>query len=259
MVPDMTARRPGLLTLSLLLALGTLAAGPAPAAANRGRQASRPAAAPRTGTPRTPRAGRPERHLMRQLAERRSPRAFQKTRVARWKLETILLAGHTAPSAFGARPYHFLVVSRHENPALYREVHGALVEGNKIWVQERPPVLIVASVRDSAKTGKPARYGAHDLGMAEAMMTVQAQELGVSMHPMAGFEPDAITKAAKLPGGLTPHTVIAVGYEGSPRSLPATMRSHEVERRGRAAHEGGRPPAENITFAPAERASRKRP
>ena len=83
---------------------------------------------------------RAERLLDQDIAARFSPRAYRRTPVAKAKLDAILLAAHSSASAFGERPWRYLVATRREHPDAYEKLFSTLNEKNQAWVQRRPPV-----------------------------------------------------------------------------------------------------------------------
>ena len=79
-------------------------------------------------------------------------------------------------------------------------------------------ILGVASTKFT-HNGAPNGYGLYDLGAASSYLTLQASELGLKTHQMAGFDQAAARKAFEIPEDYALGAVIALGYQGEPAAL----------------------------------------
>ena len=168
----------------------------------------------------------PIHHLLR---VRRSPQAFASTPVEEEKLGALFEAARWAPSGGNAQPWRFLL-TRRGTPS-FDALRDCLTRGNKPWTETVPVlVLAVAETQFPAKGDKPARdnpTAQHDLGMALANLTLQATELGLHAHPMAGFDAGRVRAAFGVPEPFEPVTVTAVGYLAPSDTLPDSLRESE--------------------------------
>ena len=173
------------------------------------------------------------RHPIQDLLKRRwSPRAFSDRLVEPDTLRSLLEAARWAPSSSNEQPWSFLVATK-DDQAEYGRLLSCLVEGNSLWAQ-RAPVLMVSVARLSFEDeGKPNRHAFHDVGQAVANLSVQATALGLVVHQMAGFYPDKVRELYGIPKEFEPVAVIALGYPGDPESLPDKFRSRELAPRER--------------------------
>ena len=80
---------------------------------------------------------------------------------------------------------------------------------------------------------KPNRHSQHDVGMASDNIVLQATELGLSTHQMAGFDAARARELFKIPEGFTPMAMIVVGYPGKAEELPAPLQEREIAPRVR--------------------------
>ncbi len=79
---------------------------------------------------------------------------------------------------------------------------------------------MVAITRTTFKrNGRINPHAAHDLGMANAHLFLEAVDLGFYLHPMAGFDPDKIRTTIPLPENEKTICMIAGGYLGDPQML----------------------------------------
>ena len=163
------------------------------------------------------------------LRTRWSPRAFANTPVEEEKLGALFEAARWAPSGGNAQPWRFLL-TRRGTPG-FDNLRDCLMRGNKLWTETVPVLLLsLAETRFPPKGDKPARdnpTALHDLGMALANLTLQATELGLHVHPMAGFDAERVREVFGIPDLFEPVTVTAVGYLAPSDTLPDTLRERE--------------------------------
>jgi nitroreductase len=160
------------------------------------------------------------------LAKRWSPRAFADRPVPDEDLRSLLEAARWAPSCFNDQPWNFLVAMR-ENPEEFKKMLGCLVEGNVVWAKNAPVLMLTAARTNFAASGKPNRHAFHDVGMALAMMAVEAASRGLAMHMMGGILPDKAREIYAVPEEFEVITGTAIGYPGQPDSLPERLRERD--------------------------------
>lgn len=144
------------------------------------------------------------------MRRRWSPRAFEEGRpVERESVLTLLEAARWAPSCFNDQPRRFLVFDGSDAQALER-ARACLSPGNA-WAL-KAPVLMLSVARDTfEQNGKPNRWAQHDTGLATENLLLQAVELGLAAHPMAGYDADRARSEFGIPEGFTPIAMIAIG------------------------------------------------
>lgn len=170
------------------------------------------------------------------FADRWSPRSFADRPPEPDKLRSMFEAARLAPSAHNTQPARFLV-ARRERGEDYERLFACLSEGNRSWAHSAPVLVLAAAMRQrfSQLEARMVAYPhfMHDLGLAVMSAILQANALGLYCHPMAGFEPDQARVAFDIPPLFEPGVVIAVGYLGSPETLPADLRDRELGPRTR--------------------------
>ena len=70
-----------------------------------------------------------------------------------------------------------------------------------------------------AHNGKENPYASFDLGAAVGALTLQAAELGLTTHTMAGFDQAVARAAFDVPADLALSVVVALGYQDEPSKL----------------------------------------
>lgn len=184
------------------------------------------------------------------LARRWSARAVDPERaVEPGKIDILLEAARWAPSCFNDQPWSYLVFESSE-PESLEQARSCLVEGNA-WAKKAPLLLLSVARESFAHNGKPNRHGQHDTGMASENLVLQATELGLISHQMAGFDADKARRLFGIPEGHTLMAMIALGYPGKIEALPEPLQ--ERERASRV-----RKPAEEWAFSGAWGKLRKR-
>ena len=161
------------------------------------------------------------------IARRWSPRAFADTPVEPAKLRQLFEAARWAASSFNEQPWRFFL-ARREDEARFQQALSCLVEGNQAWARHAPVLILTAIRTRFSRNDKPNRVALHDLGLAMGNLSMQATELGLVLHQMAGVELERVREVYKIPEGFEPQTAIAVGYPTDDLSrLPENLRDAE--------------------------------
>ena len=166
------------------------------------------------------------------MVRRWSPRAFDPRPLPREQILTILEAARWAASSFNQQPWHFLVAAR-EDEARFAALLDCLVPGNRVWARNASLLIVTVTKQTFDHNDKPNSCCVHDIGLAACQLVLQATEMGLATHQMAGIEPDKVRARYGVPEGYDPVTAIAVGYPGDPDSLPDDLREMELEARAR--------------------------
>src|SRR6185437_4423453 len=171
------------------------------------------------------------RHPIHELiGERWSPRALSDQPVERAVLHTVFEAARWAASAGNAQPWHFIIATK-ENPEAHARLAATLKEGNYVWAQHAP-VLILVVAKLYPYVGKE-QLSLYDAGMAAGNLVTQAVALGLTTHQMGGFDAEKARQTLEIPEGYLPVAMIALGYPGSAHTLPEALRERELAPRTR--------------------------
>ncbi len=182
----------------------------------------------------------PDPSLHELIRQRWSPRSFASRPVDRGVVRTLLEAARWAPSAYNTQPWRYIVAFREEGEGFSRLL-GCLMDVNQVWAKNAPVLLVSLARTLHDHNGKPNRWAWHDVGAANAQLTIQATAMGLAVHPMAGYDPDAVRALYTLDDLFELVTVLALGYPGSPDLLDASLRERELAPRQRK-------PLEEIAF-----------
>ena len=146
-------------------------------------------------------------------------------------LHQLLEAARWAPSAFNNQPWHFLVVTADDGPAMER-ARDTLTVGNA-WARRAPALIFSLARTTYTRNDRHNPRYAFEAGMATAQMQLQAIALGLVFHQMAGFSRDRLHESFDIPEEYEAFTAIAVGYPGRISDVPAEKRERETGPRTR--------------------------
>ncbi len=152
------------------------------------------------------------------ILERWSPRAFSDRYVNPTDLKKVFEAARWAPSSFNEQPWRYLVGHR-ESPT-WHKIFSALVPSNQQWAQTAPVLILGVAKTRFSRNDSPNNYALHDLGAADAFITLQAASLGLHTHQMAGFDWVKAREAFQIPETYAMGSVMALGYQADPSTLP---------------------------------------
>ena len=164
------------------------------------------------------------------IRSRRSPRAFADEGVAGETLLQLFEAARWAASSFNEQPWRFIIASRHE-PG-FRLLADCLVEANA-WATKAPVLMLSIAKKTFTANGTENRHAWHDVGAAMANLSLQAAELGLQVHQMAGFNVQQAQTACRIPADFTPVAMAALGRPGDPAQLSAKLQASEIAIRSR--------------------------
>ena len=155
------------------------------------------------------------------MAERWSPRAYAPSAVVTAdQVRALLEAARWAPSFGNTQPARYLVGVR--GTPSFDAILATLNDGNQAWAHRASLLLIGVMVTTNEKGDVP--YAEYGLGLASENLVLQAVELGLVAHQMAGFSPDAVRAAFSLPSDAVPKVAIAVGSPAAPDVLAEDWR-----------------------------------
>ncbi len=163
------------------------------------------------------------------IQARRAWRALSPEPVPREALERLVEAAHLAPSCFNNQPWRFVIA---QGEALAK-VKAALPGGN-YWAKTAPAIVALASHRDlDCKLSDNRDYFLFGCGMATGFLMLQATQMGLVAHPIAGYDPIAVKEALGIPPDYVLITLIVVGRRGDPSTLSDKHRALELGPRDR--------------------------
>lgn len=151
------------------------------------------------------------------VLNRWSPRSFASRDVSPEDLMKVFEAARWTASSYNEQPWRYLVGTR--GSETYKKIFSTLIGFNQGWAGSAPVLILGVASTKFSHNGTPNGYALHDLGAASSYLTLQASELGLKTHQMAGFDHEAARKAFEIPEDYALGSVIALGYQGEPAAL----------------------------------------
>lgn len=176
------------------------------------------------------------------IAKRWSPRIFDPNKfVSKEQIRSICEAARWAPSCANEQPYKFIVWNKNINKIDFDKAFDTLDKGNQDWVINCP-LLILAIANKKFSNGKINNWAEYDTGAASENICLQATDLGLHSHQMAGFDSDRLSKLFNIPAVYKPMAIIAIGYKSENLDLVSSKVQNQEK------SERKRKPLENNFF-----------
>lgn len=165
------------------------------------------------------------------ITDRWSPVAFDPKPVEQHKIQLLFDAAKWAPSGRNAQPWGFVIATK-EMPE-YELMFGLLDDGNKVWAQTAPVLVLSLGQVISTYKNRPNRLALYETGMAMGNLLLQATHMGLYVHQMGGYDVERAREVLVIPARYEPCAMMAIGYKGDPAQLPAEVALREKQKRSR--------------------------
>ncbi|WP_242916841.1 nitroreductase family protein [Pontibacter liquoris] len=162
------------------------------------------------------------------IRNRRSTRAYSEKPLPAEALQALFEAARWAPSAMNEQPWRFVYADKEQQPEAYQAMLASLAEGNRIWAQHAPVLLLTVAKMNFGDTENAYAHAWHDVGLATGNLLAQATELGLYVHLMGGFSAAKAIESLHLPAGYQPVLMATIGYLGDIEQLPDNLKAREV-------------------------------
>ena len=159
------------------------------------------------------------------IEERYSPRAFSSKKVEEEKIALLIEAARWAASSFNGQPARYIIGRKGDEN--YDRIFNSLMPKNQLWNKSVPVLILTLAKATNSYNGKPNLYAQHDLGLAIGNLSIQAMEMGLYVHQMAGFDKSKAKELFNIPDDFLPTTAIAVGYLGDINELSEELKKME--------------------------------
>jgi len=164
------------------------------------------------------------------IETRRAKRALSTEPVSQQQVELLIRAAHLAPSCFNSQPWRFVVIDEEETLAAVKD---AMPKGN-YWTKPAPVIIAVASQRDlDCALSDDRDYFLFGCGMAVGNVMIQATQMDLVAHPIAGYNPVRVKEMLGIPEEYTLITLVIVGRPGDVSQLSDQHREIELGPRDR--------------------------
>lgn len=159
------------------------------------------------------------------FVHRHSPRALSAETLSEAQLMTLLEAARWAPSSYNEQPWRFMYGKR--GTAHFDLLFSFLMEANQVWCKNAAALILIASKKTFTRNGSPNSVRTFDCGSAWENLALQATQMGIIAHGMAGFDRDKARQGLGIPADFDPEAMIALGRPGKIEDLPEDLRKGE--------------------------------
>jgi len=167
------------------------------------------------------------------IKSRWSPRAFTNQSITKEEVELLFEAARWAPSSMNEQPWKYYYVLR-DNTDQFNKFIDCLLPGNQVWAKNASLLILSTTRKFFNHKGKANRHAMHDIGAANLLICLQADEMGYQAHQMGGFNPEKTYETFGIDREeYDIASFIAVGKPGNPDILPENLKKSEQEPRKR--------------------------
>lgn len=165
------------------------------------------------------------------IQKRWSALAFSEQQITDEQIEELFEAASWAASAYNEQPWHYFYARRGTDG--FEQLWSCLKAGNQPWTKAASVLFVAVHTNTFAMNNMPNSCAAHDLGMANAQLLLQAVHRDIYGHLMAGFDVEKVRQLLKLGENSTPLCMGALGYLGDADSLTDAYKNREKSPRNR--------------------------
>jgi nitroreductase len=166
----------------------------------------------------------PDHQVNSLFVSRWSPRAMSGEKVSSSELNALFEAARWAPSCYNAQPWRFIYAQR--DTAHWEKFNNLLVEFNQSWCANAAALVVVTSAKQF-EWGEDNPTHSYDTGAAWQNLSLQAVEMGLVVHGMAGFDYEKARADLNIPDDQKVEAMFAVGYPAPLASLPEDLQKEE--------------------------------
>jgi len=169
----------------------------------------------------------PNYPVIKEIANRFSPRYFSDEKVESSDINSIFEAARFAPSGWNFQPWYFYWAKKEDKS--YNKIISCLTKYNRF--AKTAPILIIACFIKKFK-GKKTYYR-HDLGAAVMSLVLQAQHLGYYCRQMGDFNKNKLVRLFNIDVNHFPFVIIALGKLGDYKNIDDKLLKRELDPRQR--------------------------
>lgn len=167
----------------------------------------------------------PEHDINPVFIGRWSQRGMSGEEITDKELMRLFEAAKWAPSSFNDQPWRFIYAKK--GTKHWGNLFNLLVDANKVWAKNASILILVVSHKNFEYNNSPNRTSSFSAGSAFENLSLQAAELGLVSHAMAGFDYEKARKSLGVPDDYSVEAIVAIGKYASKDSLPEELKKME--------------------------------
>lgn len=166
------------------------------------------------------------------ILKRFSTVLFSDKPVEREKLITLFEVARWAPSSYNEQPWRFIYGIKRDHDVFIKFLE-CLSEANKEWASNAPVLCLSLAKKNYSRNNLSNRFALYETGMAVGNMLLQAIDLGLNIHQMAGYNVEQAIKNLEIPDDFSPIAMMAIGYKAESGNFPDELIRKEKRSRER--------------------------
>ncbi len=141
------------------------------------------------------------------IRKRRAYRSLDPEPLTKEELTQLETAVHLAPSCFNNQPWRYVFVT---DEYKRKEMQTVLSDGNK-WANFASMYIAVCARKDDDCVIYDREYYLFDAGLATGFLILQATDLGLVAHPIAGYSPKKTRSVLNIPEDMQVIALVIIG------------------------------------------------
>ncbi|MCF7741064.1 MAG: nitroreductase family protein [Candidatus Marinimicrobia bacterium] len=142
------------------------------------------------------------------LNKRRSVRSLEKIEISDQDVKKLAKAASLAPSCFNNQPWNYVFVRDQDT---IDEIVATMPAGNQKWTKNASMIVGVFAKKDDDCVLGDREYYLFDTGLATQNLLLQATEMGLVAHPIAGYNKEKTSHIMNIPDDYNLITLLVVG------------------------------------------------
>jgi nitroreductase len=166
-------------------------------------------------------------HVREAIQARRSYRALKPTEITADVINALAESAQLAPSCFNNQPWRYVFVHQTEK---FQELLRALSQKNQSWAQDASMIVAVFSQEELDCNIRDRHYALFDTGLATGFLLLRATELGLVVHPIAGYDQEEVKQILAIPEEMQVIALLVVGEHNraSPKAEKEKIRPERL-------------------------------
>ena len=158
------------------------------------------------------------------IEKRRSFRSLKKIEITDEMITKLGTAAQLMCSCYNNQPWRFVFV--YQDPILTDLKNVAINPGNR-WAKDGSMIIVVFSKPDLDCIIGEKNYYLFDTGMAVGAMLLEATNLGLIAHPIAGFKPEKVHEILEIPSEFNIITLLIIGKKNP--EIPEFFKDYQIK------------------------------
>ena len=145
--------------------------------------------------------------LMEVIQKRRAYRSLKPIPITQELIKTLANAAQLSPSCFNNQPWNYVFTYE---PIKLKRLFETLSKGNE-WATQASMIITVCVKKEDDCIIHDREYYLFDAGLSSAFLILQATNMNLVAHPIAGYSPKKVRELLNIPSDYMIIALIIVG------------------------------------------------